>query len=102
MALALAPIDCWLTAHHAFAGKCKDATTVPEVVQDLWYRFGVQPIVIVMDRGVIGSAGRAVPEDAGRVYSVSLSWWQDRAVEKMSAESRRTRLEARAAMPDPA
>ena len=73
MALVLVPIDCWLIAHYAFAAKCKDVTTVPEVVQDLWYRFGLQSIMFVVDRGMIDSTGQAVPEDAGRVYSVSLS-----------------------------
>ena len=60
---------------------------MPEVVQDLRHRFGLQPIVFVVDRGMIHSTGRAVPEDAGRVYLVSLSRRQDRAVEKMLAES---------------
>ena len=58
--LVLVPTDCWLIARHAFGGKCKHATTEPELAQDLRHRFGLQPIVFVVDRGMIDSTGRAV------------------------------------------
>jgi Transposase DDE domain len=40
-------------AHHVFAGNTADVTTLPGVLEDLQRRFGVGPICVVADRGLI-------------------------------------------------
>ena len=102
-ALGLMLIDVWMIAHHPFAVNCKDATTVTELMHDLWRGFGLQRIVLVGDRALIDSTGRAVPpEEAGCAYLVGLSRRQGRVVEKMLAEARRTPLEDSAVVLGPA
>lgn len=40
-------------AHHVFAGNTADVSTLPAVLEDLATRFGVGPICVVADRGLI-------------------------------------------------
>jgi hypothetical protein len=40
-------------AHHVFAGNTADVSTLPAVLEDLARRFGVGPICVVADRGLI-------------------------------------------------
>ena len=40
-------------AHHVFAGNTSDVSTLPGVLDDLQARFGVGPICVVADRGLI-------------------------------------------------
>ena len=42
-------------AHHVFAGNTSDVSTLPGVLDDLQARFGVGPICVVADRGLISA-----------------------------------------------
>lgn len=42
-------------AHHVFAGNTADVSTLPGVLDDLQERFGVGPICVVADRGLIST-----------------------------------------------
>jgi Transposase DDE domain len=42
-------------AHHVFAGNTADVATLPNVLEDLQQRFGVGPICVVADRGLISA-----------------------------------------------
>src|SRR3972149_5076166 len=44
-------VDGWPITHHVFHGSARDATTVPQVLEDLEQRFGLRP------RGVVGGRG---------------------------------------------
>jgi hypothetical protein len=52
-------------AHHVFAGNTADVSTLPEVLEDLQSRFGVGPICVVADRGLISEANVEVVADSG-------------------------------------
>jgi transposase len=49
-------VDQWPIAHHVFRGNVRDATTVPQVLEDLEQRFGLRRVVFVGDRGMVTAA----------------------------------------------
>jgi len=49
-------VDQWPIAHHVFRGNVRDATTVPQVLEDLQQRFGLRRVVFVGDRGMVTAA----------------------------------------------
>jgi len=49
-------VDQWPIAHHVFRGNVRDATTVPQVLDDLEQRFGLRRVVFVGDRGMVTAA----------------------------------------------
>jgi transposase len=49
-------VDGWPIAHHVFPGDGRDATTVPQVLEDLERRFGLRRLVFVGDRGMVTAA----------------------------------------------
>ena len=52
-------------AHHVFAGNTADVSTLGEVLADLQRRFGVGPICVVADRGLISEANVEVVAASG-------------------------------------
>ena len=52
-------------AHHVFPGNTKDSATLPGVMADLQYRFGVGKIALVADRGLITEANLDAVSEAG-------------------------------------
>ena len=52
-------------AHHVFPGNTNDASTLPDVLDDLAKRFAVGRICVVADRGLISAANLETVADAG-------------------------------------
>jgi transposase len=46
-------VDDWPITHHVFQGSARDASTVPDVLDDLEQRFGLRRVVFVGDRGMV-------------------------------------------------
>ena len=65
-------MDGWPIAHHVFAGNRLDQTTVGEVVEDLRWRFGLERIVFVGDRGMVSWKNVDQLRQAGQGYLVGL------------------------------
>jgi transposase len=65
-------VDQWPIAHHVFRGNLRDATTVPQVVEDLEQRFGLQRVVFVGDRGMVTAANLQRLRDHEQGYVVGL------------------------------
>lgn len=49
-------VDDWPITHHVFPGNARDASTVPDVLDDLEQRFGLRRVVFVGDRGMVTAA----------------------------------------------
>jgi len=52
-------------AHHVFAGNTNDASTLPDVLEDLAKRFAVGRICVVSDRGLISASNLETVTQAG-------------------------------------
>ena len=52
-------------AHHVFPGNTQDATTLTTVLTDVQTRFGIGPITVVADRGLVSPGNIAAIADAG-------------------------------------
>jgi transposase len=68
--VGLVLVDDWPIAHHVFQGNRRDAMTVPDVVQYLERRFGVQRMALVGDRGMVTSANLEQLRLGGHGYIV--------------------------------
>jgi transposase len=68
-------------AHHVFPGNTNDATTLPEVLQDLQDRFGVGRIAVVADRGLISDHNLAQVAAAGFEHVLATRLHRDDDVE---------------------
>ena len=66
-------VDQWPIAHHVFRGNARDATTVPQVLEDLEQRFGLRRVVFVGDRGMVTAANLAQLRGQGQGYVVGLN-----------------------------
>ena len=58
--------------HKVFPGNAADAATVPEVLDDLRRRFGIERVIFVGDRGMISRRNIQVLKEAGYGYIVGL------------------------------
>ncbi len=65
-------VDQWPIAHHVFRGNLRDATTVPQVVEDLEQRFGLERVVFVGDRGMVTAANLQRLREHDQGYVVGL------------------------------
>ena len=65
-------VDQWPIAHHVFRGNARDATTVPQVLEDLEQRFGLRRVVFVGDRGMVTAANVQRLRERGQGYVVGL------------------------------
>lgn len=65
-------VNGWPIAHHVFAGGRREATTVPEVIDDLERRFGLRRVVFVGDRGMVTSDNLALLRERKQGYLVGL------------------------------
>src|SRR5579883_171350 len=63
-------VDGWPIAHHVFNGNWRDAKTVPQVLNDLEQRFGLNRVVFVGDRGMVTSHNLGVVREHGHGYIV--------------------------------
>jgi hypothetical protein len=52
-------------AHHVFPGNTQDATTLTSVLTDVQTRFGIGPITVVADRGLVTAGNITAIADAG-------------------------------------
>jgi transposase len=68
--VGLVMVDGWPIAHHVFNGNWRDAKTVPEVLNDLEQRFGLNRVVFVGDRGMVTSRNLALVREHGHGYIV--------------------------------
>jgi transposase len=66
-------VDGWPITHHVFRGNMRDATTVPQVLQDLEQRFGLRRVVFVGDRGMVTSDNVALLRSRAQGYVVGLN-----------------------------
>src|SRR3972149_3676552 len=66
-------VDGWPITHHVFHGSARDATTVPQVLEDLEQRFGLRRVVFVGDRGMVTSANLALLRTRRQGYVVGLN-----------------------------
>jgi transposase len=66
-------VDGWPITHHVFRGNMRDATTVPQVLQDLEQRFGLRRVVFVGDRGMVTSDNVALLRSRKQGYVVGLN-----------------------------
>ncbi len=66
-------VDGWPITHHVFHGSDRDATTVPQVLEDLEQRFGLRRVVFVGDRGMVTSANLALLRARRQGYIVGLN-----------------------------
>ena len=65
-------VDQWPIAHHVFRGNVRDATTVPQVLEDLEQRFGLRRVVFVGDRGMVTAANVQRLRERAQGYVVGL------------------------------
>ena len=65
-------------AHHVFAGNTNDATTLPDVLEDLAGRFAVGRICVVADRGLISAANLETVTRAGFDHLMATRLRRDR------------------------
>ncbi len=70
MLVGLVMVDGWPIAHHVFNGNWRDAKTVPQVLNDLEQRFGLNRVVFVGDRGMVTSHNLGVVREHGHGYIV--------------------------------
>lgn len=68
--VGLVMIDGWPIAHHVFEGNKRDASTVPDVLDDLERRFGLRRVVLVGDRGMVTSQNLDQLRTKGHGYIV--------------------------------
>src|SRR2546426_3373107 len=66
-------IDGWPIAHHVFAGKLRDSSTVEKVLKDIQERFGLRRVVFVGDRGMVTSDNLDLLRTRGQGYLVGLN-----------------------------
>jgi transposase len=59
-------------AHKVFPGNMVDAATVPQVLDDLRNRFGLQRVIFVGDRGMVSQGNLDALEGAGYEYVIGL------------------------------
>jgi transposase len=71
--VGLVMIEGWPIAHHVFAGNGRDASTVPQVLQDLQGRFGLARVIFVGDRGMMTSSNLEQLRGEGQGYVVGLN-----------------------------
>ena len=64
-------------AHHVFPGNTNDASTLPDVLDDLAKRFAVGRICVVADRGLISAANLETVADAGFDHLLATRLRQD-------------------------
>jgi transposase len=65
-------VDQWPIAHHVFRGNVRDATTVPQVLDDLEQRFGLRRVVFVGDRGMVTAPNLERLREQAQGYVVGL------------------------------
>src|SRR3989304_3712860 len=63
-------VDGWPITHHVFHGSARDATTVPQVLEDLEQRFGLRRVGFVGGRGVVTWAKPALLRTGRQAYVV--------------------------------
>lgn len=68
-------------AHHVFPGNTNDSATLADVLKDLQERFGVGPIAVVADRGLISENNLAEVEAAGFDHVLATRLHRDDDVE---------------------
>jgi transposase len=71
--VGLVMIEGWPIAHHVFAGKGRDAATLPGVLEDVQERFGLQRVIWVGDRGMMTSSNLEQLRQKGQGYVVGLN-----------------------------
>lgn len=77
-------------AHHVFAGNTADVSTLPEVLADLQGRFGVGPICVVADRGLISEANVEVVANSGFDHVIATRLHRDPTCAEALESSART------------
>ena len=65
-------------AHHVFSGNTNDASTLPDVLDDLTKRFAVGRICVVSDRGLISGANLETVTQAGFDHLLATRLRRDR------------------------
>jgi transposase len=71
--VGLVMVDQWPIAHHVFRGNMRDSSTVPQVLEDLETRFGLQRVVFVGDRGMVTTANVQALRSRQQGYLVGLN-----------------------------
>jgi hypothetical protein len=66
-------VDGWPITHHVFAGNGRDATTVPQLMEDLEQRFRLRRVVFLGDRGMVTSDDVALLRPRQQGYIVGLN-----------------------------
>src|SRR3989304_349034 len=66
-------VDGWPITHHVFHGSARDATTVPQVLEDLEQRFGLRRGGFGGARGMVTSANLALLRTRRQGYVVGLN-----------------------------
>jgi transposase len=70
--VGLVMVAGWPIAHHVWAGNRRDVTTVEEVIEDLWARFGLRRLILVGDRGMVSEENLTALSSQGHGYVVGL------------------------------